>query len=62
MCHQNLDLRQAQLEKREGKRFGMPVYYVTELLGLALGLTPQELGIDLHAVDAVEPLRGALVV
>jgi heterodisulfide reductase subunit B len=62
LCHQNLDLRQAQLERREGKTFGMPVYYVTELLGLSLGFTPQELGIDLHAVDAVEPLRGALVV
>ena len=62
LCHQNLDLRQAQLEKREGKKFGMPVYYVTELLGLALGFTPQELGIDLHAVEAVEPLHGALVV
>jgi heterodisulfide reductase subunit B len=62
LCHQNLDLRQAQLERREGKTFGMPVYYVTELLGLSLGFTPQELGIDLHAVDAIEPLRGALVV
>jgi heterodisulfide reductase subunit B len=62
LCHQNLDLRQAQLEKRAGRKFGMPVYYVTELLGLSLGLTPKELGIDLHAVDAVEPLRGALVV
>ena len=62
LCHQNLDLRQAQLEKREGRTFTMPVYYVTELVGLSLGFTPQELGIDLHAVDAVEPLRGALVV
>jgi heterodisulfide reductase subunit B len=62
LCHQNLDLRQAQLEKREGRKFGMPVYYVTELLGLSLGFTPQELGIDLHAVEAVEPLHGALVV
>jgi heterodisulfide reductase subunit B2 len=62
LCHQNLDLRQAQLEKREGKRFGMPVYYITELLGLALGLTPKELGINLHAVDALAPLQDVLSV
>ncbi|HJW76815.1 MAG TPA: CoB--CoM heterodisulfide reductase iron-sulfur subunit B family protein, partial [Thermoleophilia bacterium] len=60
LCHQNLDLRQGQLEKRAGKTYGMPVYYITELIGLALGFTPEELGVQLHAVDALGLLRGAV--
>jgi heterodisulfide reductase subunit B len=60
LCHQNLDLRQGQLEKRAGKSYGLPVYYITELFGLALGLTPKELGVDLHAVDALGLLQDAL--
>jgi heterodisulfide reductase subunit B len=60
LCHQNLDLRQAQLEKHAGKKYGMPVYFITELLGLALGFTPEELGVQLHAVDAMGLLKGAV--
>ncbi|MBZ4659947.1 MAG: CoB--CoM heterodisulfide reductase [Desulfacinum sp.] len=46
LCQQNLDLRQAQVEKAAGRRFGLPVVYITQLVGLALGLTPEEVGLD----------------
>lgn len=45
LCQTNLDLRQADIEKSTGEQFGLPVFYFTQLLGKALGLSDQELGI-----------------
>ncbi|GMR04596.1 MAG: CoB--CoM heterodisulfide reductase subunit B [Thermodesulfobacteriota bacterium] len=36
---------------KEGEKLGTPVLYFTELLGLALGHTAEELGINSHRVD-----------
>lgn len=57
MCQNNLDQRQAAAETRYGDRLGLPVYYFTQLLALALGRGPQELGLTTHFVDALAPLR-----
>ena len=35
MCQANLDMYQEQIQAEWGKRFSMPVYYFTELIGLA---------------------------
>ncbi|MBI5208566.1 MAG: CoB--CoM heterodisulfide reductase iron-sulfur subunit B family protein [Elusimicrobia bacterium] len=43
MCHSNLDMR---------RRGAMPVLYLSELLGLAAGLSPAALGLDRHFTDA----------
>jgi heterodisulfide reductase subunit B len=45
MCQLNLDLRQGDIEKKLGERFQLPVFYFTQLLGLAFGLGPRELGL-----------------
>lgn len=45
LCQQNLDLRQAQAEKAMGGRFGLPVLYLTQVIGWALGLPEQDLGL-----------------
>jgi heterodisulfide reductase subunit B len=37
LCQSNLDTRQADIEVELGQRFNLPVFYVTELLALALG-------------------------
>ena len=50
MCHVNLDMKQAAIEKRFGTRHDMPVYYLSDLAGLALGLAPETLGIDKHFI------------
>jgi len=50
MCHVNLDMKQAAVEKRYGKKLGMVVYYLSDLVGLALGLSAEQLGIDRHFV------------
>jgi heterodisulfide reductase subunit B len=48
MCHVNLDMKQAAIEARYGTKYGMTIYYLCDLVGLALGLTPRALGINRH--------------
>jgi heterodisulfide reductase subunit B2 len=50
MCHVNLDMKQVAVERRFGKKLGMVVYYLSDLVGLALGLSAEQLGIDRHFV------------
>jgi heterodisulfide reductase subunit B len=45
MCQTSLDLRQKDIAKASGKRYNMPVVYITQLLGLCLGISPEELGL-----------------
>lgn len=46
LCQQNLDLRQSQVNRRWQRRFDIPVVYITQLLGLALGIEPEKLALD----------------
>ncbi len=50
MCHVNLDMKQAEAEQFAGRKFGLPVYYLSDLVGMALGLPASELGADRHFV------------
>jgi len=52
MCHSNLDMRQKAIEKRLGTELRLPIYYLSELVGLAIGLSEKELGINRHFVKA----------
>jgi heterodisulfide reductase subunit B len=45
-CQGNLDNRQEQIERRSGKRYNIPVIYFTQLMGLAMGVSPKELGLE----------------
>jgi heterodisulfide reductase subunit B len=51
MCHVNLDMKQADIERQYSKRHDMMVYYLSDLVGLALGLNAKDLGIDKHFVS-----------
>ena len=57
MCQTSLDLRQADMEKLLGKKYNMPVMYITQLLGLALGISPKELGFDKLMVSPAAVLQ-----
>ena len=52
LCMLNLDMREAEINAARvaaGKEpFDIPCYYFTELIGLAFGAEPAELGIDIH--------------
>jgi succinate dehydrogenase / fumarate reductase cytochrome b subunit len=50
LCHLNLDLQQPIAERVVGHELGMPVLHLPQLLGLALGLEPSELGFSRHIV------------
>jgi succinate dehydrogenase / fumarate reductase cytochrome b subunit len=50
LCHLNLDLQQPLAEKVVGRELGMPVLHLPQLVGLALGLEPKELGMNKHVV------------
>jgi CoB--CoM heterodisulfide reductase subunit B len=49
-CFLQFDNNQNLMEK-DGEKFGIPVLYFTELLGLSMGLGPEELGVKSHRVD-----------
>ncbi len=51
MCQASLDLRQADMAKLLGKHYRMPVLYITQLLGLALGIASRELGLEKLCVN-----------
>jgi len=53
LCQLNLDFRQADAKKGKQPIPDMPVIYITQLLGLALGLSPQSLGLDALTVSAL---------
>jgi heterodisulfide reductase subunit B len=55
MCHVNLDMKQADVERRYAVRHAMPVYYLSDLVGLALGLSEKQVGVDRHFVAAGLP-------
>lgn len=50
MCMSNLDMRQKAILKTYGERVPMPIVYITELIGLALGFPPEELGLNRHYI------------
>jgi heterodisulfide reductase subunit B2 len=50
MCHLNLDMRRPNIEKRAGKKYKIPVIYVTQALGLAMGIEAKKLGLQRHKV------------
>lgn len=52
LCQMNLDLRQKQAAKTVATRLDMPVLYFTQLMGLALGIAPKDLGINQLCVSA----------
>jgi heterodisulfide reductase subunit B2 len=52
LCQVNLDLRQADASKAHGAIPQTPVLYITQLLGLALGLSAKDLGLSALTVRA----------
>lgn len=57
LCHSNLDARQEQINAKFDTDFRIPVFYFTELLGLALGAAPKVLGLDKHITEVDEFLE-----
>ena len=50
LCHLNLDLQQPDAVKYVERDLGLPVLHLPQLIGLAVGLEPKELGMNKHVV------------
>lgn len=57
LCQANLDMRQEETEKAYQEKFGLPIFYFTQLIGLAMGISPRELGLNKHLVSVKEMLE-----
>jgi succinate dehydrogenase / fumarate reductase cytochrome b subunit len=50
LCHLNLDLQQVEAAGVVGRDLGLPVLHLPQLVGLALGFEPKELGMGKHVI------------
>lgn len=51
LCDTNLELRQTDIEKKYNVSYHLPILYITEIIGLALGIKPNTLGMNKHIVS-----------
>lgn len=59
LCQMNLDLRQSQANAARGTNHQMPVFYFTQLMGLAMGLSAEDMGLSKLCVDPNPCLKRA---
>ncbi|MEE8167402.1 MAG: CoB--CoM heterodisulfide reductase iron-sulfur subunit B family protein [Candidatus Hydrothermarchaeales archaeon] len=56
-CNMTLDAKQMDIEKAYNEKINMPVVYFTQLMGLAFGIDPRRLGLNLNIVPAEKLVR-----
>jgi heterodisulfide reductase subunit B len=57
MCHSNLDLRRRDINQRLEQKTDIPVLFITQVIGMALGLKANELGLGRHLVPVKFPAK-----
>ena len=57
MCQANLDLSQERISRKFGQDYYLPVFYFTELIGLAAGLPDAPKWLARHLVDPMPLLK-----
>jgi heterodisulfide reductase subunit B len=50
-------MRQQQINEKFNTEFNIPVFYFTELMGIAFGVEGKKLGIDKHITEVNEFLN-----
>ena len=51
-CHSGLEMHQIRAEKRLGRKTTVKILYFTQLLGVALGLSPRKVGVHENVSDS----------
>ena len=54
LCHLNLDPYQPESAKEIKQELDIPILHLPQLVGLAMGLKPKELGLHKHVVSTKE--------
>lgn len=57
LCQFNVDAYQEQVAQKYGLEKRLPVYFITELIGIAMGFDPIEMQVDRHLTDAMGLLK-----
>ena len=57
LCQMNVDSYQDEVGNKYGIEKRLPVYFITELIGLSLGIDPVAMQVDRHFVDAMGLLK-----
>lgn len=61
-CHVMYDANQIRVERMFGEKYEVPVLHYTQLLGLAMGMSPEELGFDELRVKPLKMLEKIQVI
>jgi len=51
MCQMNLDLRRKEINKQLNRKINIPVLFITQALGLSMGIPAEKLGLNKHFVS-----------
>ena len=60
MCQINLDMRQIDIAKVTGNHYDMPVLYITQLLGLCLGIPAPKLGLNKLMISPARVVKAVI--
>jgi len=58
LCQSNLDLTQSDVNKKYNKNFNIPIFYFTQLLGLAMGVDTETLALSKLITSPFKLLAG----
>ena len=56
-CYQQFDFNQREINKIKNTDYNFPVFYITELIALALGIDTKDLGLNFHRIKVNEILQ-----
>ena len=57
-CHTGLEMHQVRAEKVLGRKTNVKILYFTQLLGMALGLSPNKVGVHENFSDSRDLIKG----
>jgi heterodisulfide reductase subunit B len=60
LCHVNLDLKQGQINKALGTDYHMPILYLPQVLGIALGMSFDDVMLKKNIVDPAPLIKKAI--
>ena len=61
LCHLNLDGQQPKAAAQRGQKIDMPILHLPQMVGMAMGFTPKELGLGQHIVSTKSLIEKASI-